>query len=127
MRHDANAHSDEPEVPEGWGSLAFVVTVVSLTFGSIEGVLTGRNARVAGLVACLTGAAFALAGLGFYLDGPIASGDELWTAGREQVVMSQLVWAGYWAAQTLVASAWLLGVRGRSRARSDPHPSSSIG
>ena len=99
---------------EGWGSLVVVVAVVSLTLGSVEGALSARGARVGSLLACLLGAALAVMGTGFYLDGPIANGDQVWTAGREQVVMSQLVWAGYWAAQTLVAAAWLLGVRGRS-------------
>jgi hypothetical protein len=112
---------------EGWGSLAFVVAIASLTFGSVEGVLSARGVRVGSLLACLLGGAFAFVGLGFYLDGPIANGDQVWTAGREQVVMSQLVWAWYWAAQTLVAAAWRLGLRGRSRTRSPSRASSSVG
>ena len=112
---------------EGWGSLAFVVAVVALIFGSAEGVLSARGARVRSLLACLLGAALAFVGMGFYLDGPMANGDQVWSAGREQVVMSQLVWGWYWAAQTLVASAWLLGLRGRSRIRSHSRASSSVG
>lgn len=115
------------EYQEGWGSLAFVVVVVSLAFGSVEGVLDARSARGLSLVVCLLGAAFAFGAMGFYLDGPIANGDQGWTAGREQVVMSQLVWGGYWAAQTLVAVAWSLALRGRSVARSDSRAPSSIG
>ena len=111
---------------EGWGSLAFVVAIVALIFGSVEGVLSARGARVGSLLACLLGAALTFVGIGFYLDGPIANGDEVWTAGREQVVMSQLVWGGYWAAQTLVASAWPLRLRGRSRIRSHSRASSSV-
>lgn len=96
------------EYQEGWGSLAFVVGAVSLVFGSGEAILWTRGLRVGALTACLLGAAFAFAGTGFYLDGPIANGDEVWTSGREQVAISQLLWGGYWVAQTLVVAAWLL-------------------
>ncbi len=95
---------------EGWGSLTTVTAVVAVVFGSVQGLLWGRGARVGGLLACGLGAAVAFAGAGFYLDGPIANGDDVWTAGREQVVMSQLVWAGYWPAQTLVATLWILNL-----------------
>lgn len=102
---------------EGWASLTAVVAVV---FGSVQGLLWGRDARAGGLLACLIGAAVAFAGAGFYLDGPIANGDEVWTAGREQVVMSQLVWAGYWLAQTLVATLWILSLGSRLTILSAP-------
>lgn len=95
---------------EGWDSLAVVVIVVALIFGSAQGALWVRGARIGCLVACLFGAAIAFAGAGFHLDGPIANGDEVWTAGREQVVMSQLVWASYWLAETAVATTWMTAV-----------------
>jgi hypothetical protein len=98
---------------EGSGSLTAVVAVAAVVFGSAQGLLWGRGSRVGGLLACWIGAAVAFAGAGFYLDGPIANGDEVWTAGREQVVMSQLVWAGYWLVQTLVATLWILNLRNR--------------
>lgn len=104
---------------EGWASLAFVVGVVAFVFGSVQGVLWARGVRVGGVLACLFGAAFAFAAAGFFLDGPIANGGEGWTAGREQVVMSQLAWGGFWATQTLVAAAWLLVPVGSQVSRSD--------
>lgn len=109
---------------EGWGSLTVVVVAGALVVGSVQGALWARGVRIGGLIACLFGAAMAFAGAGFYLDGPIANGDEIWTAGREQVVMSQLVWASYWLAQTLVTALWLLVV---GRWRAGPPPGAEVG
>ena len=94
------------EHQEGWGSLAVVICVLAVLVGSTEGVLWARGVRVGALLTCLIGAAFAFVGAGFYLDPPLANGDEVWTAGREHVVMSQLVWWWYSAAQTSVVMAW---------------------
>jgi hypothetical protein len=94
------------EYQEVWGSLAVAICVLALLIGSTEGVLWARGVRVGALLTCLIGAAFAFTGAGFYLDPPFAYGGEVWTAGREQVVMSQLVWWGYSAAQTSVVMAW---------------------
>jgi hypothetical protein len=95
------------EYQEGWGSLAVAICVLAVLVGSTEGVLWARGVRVGALLTCLIGAAFAFAGAGFYLDRPFANGGDVWTAGREHVVMSQLVWWWYSAAQTSVVLAWL--------------------
>lgn len=106
---------------EGWASLVTVIVTFAVLGGSVEGVLWARGARVGAVVACLVSAAFAFAGAGFYLDGPIANGGQVATAGREQVVMSQLVWAAFWVVQTLLMAVWLrlLGRRPR-RTRAAP-------
>ena len=94
------------EYQEGWGSLAVVVCVLAVLVGSTEDVLWARGVRVGALLTCLIGAALAFAGAGFYLDPPFTNGGEVGRAGREHVVMSQLVWWWYSAAQTSVVMAW---------------------
>jgi len=59
------------------------------------------------------------AGASFYVQAPFAYGDEAFTASREDVLMSQLVWFGFWSAHTLVACSVLAGVSRRRAAPAD--------
>lgn len=110
---------------EGWAFLVAMIVTFAALAGSVEGVLWARGARAGAVVACLVSAAFAFAGAGFYLDGPIANGGEVETAGLEQVVMSQLVSAGFWVVQTLVVAAWL-GLLGKRRRRTRAAPTDVV-
>lgn len=99
------------------GFLVVVVLIVASVLGSLEGVLLASSHRVPGWLFASLALGVGGSGASFYVQAPFAYGDETWTASREDVVMSQLVWFGFWGAQTLVACAVLAGA---SRRRAAP-------
>jgi hypothetical protein len=97
--------------------LVVVVLVVAGILGSLEGVSLALGHRVPGWLFAALALAVGGSGASFYVQAPFAYGDETWTASREDVVMSQLVWFGFWGAHTLVACAVLASA---SRRRAAP-------
>jgi hypothetical protein len=90
---------------QDWPFLTFLVLGLALILGAFQGVLLGVGQRLVGWIAAALALGVGAAGASFYVEAPFAHGDEVWTAGREDVVMSQLLWFGFWRAHTAIPQA----------------------
>jgi hypothetical protein len=107
---------------QDWPFLFVVVVALGLVLGTLQGVLLGVGQRVGGWVAAALAVTVGASGASFYVQAPFAYGDEVWTASREDVVMSQLVWIGYWIAHTVVTAGVVAALRSHGRRIGDrPH------
>lgn len=107
---------------DGWAPLTGFVAIVALALGLIQRLLLARGVQIGALLACVFSAAFVFMCMGIFLDGPISNGDEVWTAGREQVVVPQLLWAWYWLVHSSVVTLWP-----RRQGNAQPVPSRTDG
>jgi hypothetical protein len=102
---------------QDWPFLTGVVLALALILGALQGVLLGVEQRLVGWIAAALALGVGAAGASFYVEAPFAYGDEVWTAGREDVVMSQLLWFGFLCAHTAVTASVTAAVDSHRRGR----------
>ena len=91
----------------GWGFFTVVVLVAALVLGVLEGLPLRFGPHGLGWAVAALALAIGLVGASFFLGDLFSAGGEQSTATRDDVVMSQLTWAAFWLAHTVVVAAVL--------------------